>query len=73
MGIPMQGICWYPILNHPGWLDDRHCHNGLLDYCDEDGTREIYGPLAQEFDRQQQLFEALTAGESALSRRYLGA
>ncbi len=28
-GVPVQGICLYPILNHPGWEDDRHCHNGL--------------------------------------------
>src|SRR5205823_2687815 len=28
-GGPFHGICLYPILNHPGWVDDRHCHNGL--------------------------------------------
>ncbi|MBV9763810.1 MAG: beta-glucosidase [Acidobacteriaceae bacterium] len=45
--IPVHGICLYPILNHPGWDDDRHCHNGLFDYADESGNREIYWPLAQ--------------------------
>ena len=37
LGIPVEGICLYPILNHPGWSDDRHCHNGLWDYADERG------------------------------------
>lgn len=29
-GVPIEGICLYPIINHPGWDDDRDCHNGLL-------------------------------------------
>jgi hypothetical protein len=52
-GTPVQGICLYPILNHPGWTDDRHCHNGLWDYPQPDGTREIYQPLADEIRRQR--------------------
>jgi beta-glucosidase/6-phospho-beta-glucosidase/beta-galactosidase len=47
-GIPVQGFCLYPILNHPGWEDDRHCLNGLWDYASEQGEREIYRPLAAE-------------------------
>jgi beta-glucosidase/6-phospho-beta-glucosidase/beta-galactosidase len=54
-GVPVGGICWYPILNHPGWNDDRHCHNGLWDYPGPDGSREIYRPLADELERQQKL------------------
>lgn len=46
--IPVEGICLYPIVNHPGWADDRHCHNGLWDYADNDGNREIFEPLAKE-------------------------
>lgn len=56
-GTPVEGICLYPILNHPGWDDDRHCHNGLWDYCDDDGERELYAPLAEEIARQRPLFE----------------
>ncbi|MDQ6786600.1 MAG: beta-glucosidase [Acidobacteriota bacterium] len=51
-GIPIEGICLYPIVNHPGWDDERHCHNGLWDYPDEFGNREIYQPLADEIKRQ---------------------
>jgi len=56
-GVPVEGICLYPILNHPGWEDDRHCHNGLWDCADEAGERTIYEPLAQELQRQRKLFE----------------
>lgn len=51
--IPVHGICVYPILNHPGWDDERHCHNGLFDYADESGNRDIYWPLAQSILNQQ--------------------
>jgi hypothetical protein len=46
-GVPVNGICWYPILNHPGWDDDRHCCNGLFDYANALGEREIHRPLAE--------------------------
>jgi beta-glucosidase/6-phospho-beta-glucosidase/beta-galactosidase len=50
-GVPLHGICIYPILNHPGWDDDRHCCNGLWDYAQPDGSREIYAPLALELEK----------------------
>jgi len=58
-GIPVQGICLYPIVNHPGWVDDRHCHNGLWDYIGENDEREIYEPLADEIRRQIGIFDKL--------------
>ncbi len=54
--IPVHGICLYPILNHPGWDDDRHCHNGLFDYADDLGNREIHQPLAEALLTQQRKF-----------------
>jgi beta-glucosidase/6-phospho-beta-glucosidase/beta-galactosidase len=56
-GVPIHGICLYPILNHPGWIDDRHCHNGLWDYADAKGRREVYAPLASELKRAQKRLE----------------
>lgn len=55
-GVQMEGICLYPIVNHPGWDDDRHCYNGLWDYPNEKGEREIYPPLADELQRQREIF-----------------
>ncbi len=57
MGIPMEGICLYPIANHPGWADNRHCHNGLWDYPDEKGERLVHKPLADEIAIQLKEFE----------------
>jgi beta-glucosidase/6-phospho-beta-glucosidase/beta-galactosidase len=65
--VPMQGLCLYPIVNHPGWDDDRHCHNGLWDYADAHGRREIYGPLARELESQQQLLDAQMRGEEPVA------
>lgn len=62
-GVDIHGICLYPIVNHPGWLDDRHCHNGLWDYANESGEREIYQSLADELQRQRRLFETMSDGE----------
>jgi hypothetical protein len=40
LGIPVEGICLYPILDHPGWDDDRPCPNGLIA-----PDRSLYRPL----------------------------
>lgn len=73
-GVPVEGICLYPIVNHPGWADDRHCHNGLWDYCNESGHREIYKPLAEELRIQAARVEAvLRRPEIAHHRSHLNA
>jgi hypothetical protein len=56
-GIPVNGVCLYPILNHPGWDDDRHCYNGLWDYPLPQGERAIYTPLSVEIRKQQSLMK----------------
>jgi hypothetical protein len=47
-GIPVEGICLYPVLDYPGWDDDRHCPTGLFGYLDNDGVRPLCQALAQE-------------------------
>lgn len=61
-GLPLHGLCWYPILNHPGWIDDRHCRNGLWDYPDDDGERKLYAPLAGELRHWRQRAAAWLGG-----------
>ena len=56
-GVPLEGLCLYPIVDYPGWGDDRHCYTGLWGYADDTGHRDIYEPLAQELDHQQRLWE----------------
>ncbi len=60
-GVPLEGICLYPICNHPGWDDDRHCRNGLFDYPNENGEREAYEPLAVELRHQIELMRRFFA------------
>ncbi len=50
-GIPVEGICLYPILNHPGWDDDRACENGLFSAELVDGERRVHAPLDAELQR----------------------
>jgi hypothetical protein len=50
-------------LNHPGWIDDRHCHNALWDYPDDEGHREIYLPLAKAIRQWQSRFDGLSTEE----------
>jgi len=54
-GCELHGITLYPVLNHPGWVDERHCQNGLWDYADASGERAIHAPLAEELERQAPL------------------
>ena len=68
-GIPVHGVCLYPVVNHPGWEDDRHCYNGLFDYADDRGHREVFEPLAIELARQQQFADAILAGKPFVDRR----
>jgi beta-glucosidase/6-phospho-beta-glucosidase/beta-galactosidase len=56
-GVEIEGLCLYPIIDYPGWGDDRHCYSGLWGYADDEGRREIYEPLAQELAHQQQLWK----------------
>jgi beta-glucosidase/6-phospho-beta-glucosidase/beta-galactosidase len=66
-GVPVEGLCLYPIVNHPGWDDDRHCYNGLWDYADARGEREIYEPLARELADQQRLLDEPAAAAPDVS------
>jgi beta-glucosidase/6-phospho-beta-glucosidase/beta-galactosidase len=64
IGVPLHGLCLYPIVNHPGWEDGRHCHNGLWDYPDDEGDREAHGPLLAAV-RAFQMDQAVPAIEAS--------
>jgi hypothetical protein len=59
--VPVQGVCWYPIVDYPGWIDERHCCSGVLSYPDAHGSRQWFTPLKKEMERQRLLFEPLVA------------
>lgn len=53
-GVPVEGICLYPIVNFPWWDTGQHLQNGLWDYPPGPaGGRSLYRPLVAELRRQQ--------------------
>jgi hypothetical protein len=71
-GVPIEGICLYPIVNHPGWVNQRHCHNGMWDYANADGQRPLFRPLARELQRWRAVFEPEVAVETDLGSGTVG-
>jgi hypothetical protein len=59
LGVPIEGICLYPIIDFPGWGDDRHCETGLWGMADGQGDREIHRPLAEELRIQQEAIKEI--------------
>ena len=55
-GVPVEGICLYPILSHIGWDNDRHCPNGMFEAFGGGRPRTVDAPFAAELARQQALF-----------------
>ena len=53
VGVPVAGLCLYPITDYPGWDDARLCATGLMGSINPDGSRSVFGPLAQELSEQQ--------------------
>jgi hypothetical protein len=64
LGVPVQGICFYPILDYPGWDNNRLCDVGLLGEADATGRRATYEPLLEEIERQQMVLQAIQGRHS---------
>jgi beta-glucosidase/6-phospho-beta-glucosidase/beta-galactosidase len=56
-GVPIHGICLYPITDYEGWDNGRLCETGLFSLPDERGIRKVHTPLHDELKRQKTLFE----------------
>ncbi len=52
VGIPVSGICLYPVVDYPGWENDRCCEVGLLSMPDQNGRRTLHAEFAEEIARQ---------------------
>jgi hypothetical protein len=55
-GVPIEGICLYPILDYPGWENDRPCSVGLFSHPDQHGARMVCHEFVEEIRRQQWAF-----------------
>ncbi|UVF21670.1 beta-glucosidase [Microvirga terrae] len=65
VGVPVTGICLYPVADYPGWDNGRTCSVGLLTTADSQGCRTVFPRLARELQQQQALFAAFDGGEDA--------
>jgi hypothetical protein len=51
-GVPIEGICLYPVMDYPGWRDERHCRCGLIrlerDWSGRTLDEDLRDQLAEE-------------------------
>ena len=59
-GVPMEGICFYPVMDYPGWDDERHCHCGLIGVDDDWDVRRLREDLAEEIAAQEAAMRSAT-------------
>ena len=57
LGVPVLGICIYPVMDYPGWDDDRHCECGLIAIADDWTTRSLRTDYCDEVQYQQQVLQ----------------
>ncbi|MDT7950747.1 MAG: beta-glucosidase [Acetobacteraceae bacterium] len=55
-GVPVEGICLYPVMDYPGWNDERHCRCGLIEADAVWHTRRVDYDLAAQLAEERPLF-----------------
>ncbi len=66
-GVPVEGLCLYPIHESYGWANDRLCPVGLFSLPDAAGRRQIYEPQARELRAQQRDLPSRSAAAAELA------
>lgn len=64
-GARVEGVCLYPILDYPGWDNERLCETGLFGPANDDGDRTTYQPLADELARHRPRFESASEDDGS--------
>lgn len=59
LGLDVQGVCLYPVMDYPGWDDGRHCTCGLIRVDDAWQRRDLREDLVQELRLQSETIKAL--------------
>jgi hypothetical protein len=67
IGLPIHGICFYPVMDYPGWSDDRHCRVGLIQLDEEYRERRIDRELVLALEEEALLFEPLLGKTSRMA------
>jgi hypothetical protein len=58
-GIPIEGLCIYPIMDYPGWNDDRHCPAGLIRLDQDYRDRSVDPEMVLAIEEQAMLLRPL--------------
>ena len=46
-GVGVEGLCVYPVMDYPGWTDERHCPCGLIEVQSGWGARTLRPEMAE--------------------------
>ncbi|EIT72211.1 MULTISPECIES: hypothetical protein [Hydrocarboniphaga] len=65
--VPVEGVCLYPVLDYPGWINDRHCETGLFGFADAEGQRSVNAGLARQLAFEQARVASVAASVSSLA------
>lgn len=65
--VPVEGVCLYPVLDYPGWINDRHCETGLFGFADAEGKRSVNAGLARQLAFEQARVASVAASVSSLA------
>jgi hypothetical protein len=57
LGALIVGLCIYPVMDYPGWDDDRHCRCGLIEASLDWSTRKLRNDILPELHLQRRLFD----------------
>ncbi|MES2644277.1 MAG: beta-glucosidase [Myxococcota bacterium] len=60
-GVPVGGVCVYPVLDYPGWDNDRHCRCGLLNAGGPDdwSTHRVCPDMARTLAEERAQFRMM--------------
>ncbi len=58
-GLPVLGMCLYPVMDYPGWADERHCRVGLIRLDEDYRARSVDEELALALQEEATLFAPL--------------
>lgn len=54
-GVPVHGLCIYPVMDYPGWVDGRYCRCGLIRCGDDWRDRALDQDLLDQLAEEQML------------------
>jgi beta-glucosidase/6-phospho-beta-glucosidase/beta-galactosidase len=61
LGVNIVGLCLYPVMDYPGWDDDRHCSCGLIEIDTDWNERTLRQDLKEELEVQMKATQRINS------------